>query len=85
MRNDDDRMMKPSADPLVLKCNPQVGDRHPEATQLHAINVRLMESADIEGKIEYVGPQRGRLVEVFVLSGWQGRSGEMLADGMDAL
>ena len=59
--------MKPSADPLVLKCNPQVGDHHPEATLWRAINVRLMESADIEGKIEYAGPQRALLVEAFVL------------------
>jgi len=67
MTNDDDKRMKPSADPLVLKCLPHVGDLHPQSKQWHAINVRLLESADIEGKVVYAGPHDGQLVEAFVL------------------
>jgi len=59
--------MKPSADPLVLKSNPNVGDPHPQSHQWYAINVRLMNSADIEGEIVYAGPRHGPMVERFVL------------------
>ncbi len=59
--------MKPSAEPLVLKQNPFVGDPHPKSPQWRAIDVRLLESADIEGKIIYSGPQQVKVVEAFVL------------------
>ncbi len=59
--------MKPSADPLVLQQNPFVGDPHPKSPQWRAIDVRLLESADIEGKIIYSGPQQLKMVESFVL------------------
>jgi len=59
--------MKSSADPLVLKRSPFVGDLHPKSPQWHAIDVRLLDSADIEGKVIYAGPQRGHVVEAFVL------------------
>jgi hypothetical protein len=59
--------MKPSSDPLVLKSHPGVGDRHPKSPQWRAVNVRLMESADIEGKVVYKGPQNLQVVEAFVL------------------
>ncbi|HBJ87537.1 MAG: hypothetical protein Q8M07_21070 [Prosthecobacter sp.] len=59
--------MKPSADPLVLNCNPNAGDPHPQSRQWRAINVRFMENADIEGKIVYAGPQDAQVVEAFVL------------------
>ncbi|MGV3661491.1 MAG: hypothetical protein ACO1TE_14985 [Prosthecobacter sp.] len=60
--------MKPSADPLVLKSRPGVGDSHPQAPQWRAVNVRLMEGADIEGKIVYAGPKNWQVVEAFILS-----------------
>ena len=59
--------MKPSADPLVLEHKPYVGDFHPLSPQWRAIDVRLLESADVEGKIVYVGPQHVKVVETFVL------------------
>lgn len=59
--------MKPSSDPLVLKSHPYVGDTHPKAPEWHAVNVRLMENADIEGKVVYKGPKNLQVVEAFVL------------------
>lgn len=59
--------MKPSADPLILKSHPGVGDPHPQAPQWHAAQVRLLESADIEGKVVYAGPENWQVVEAFVL------------------
>ncbi len=59
--------MNPSYDPLALKQNPIVGDPHPKSPQWRAINVRLLDSADIEGKIIYAGPQHDHLAEAFVL------------------
>lgn len=59
--------MKPSSDPLVLKRPPSIGELHPKAPQWRAIDVRLLENADIEGKIVYAGPQQLRVVENFVL------------------
>lgn len=58
--------MNPSSDPLVLKSHPDLGDRHPKAPQWRAVNVRLMEASDIEGKVVYQGP-KGQVVEAFVL------------------
>ena len=59
--------MKSSADPLVLKRSPYVGDLHPKSPQWYAIDVRLLDSADIEGKVIYAGPQREKVIETFVL------------------
>ncbi len=59
--------MKPSSDPLVLKCQPYVGDTHPKAPQWRAVTVRLMENADIEGKVVYTGPKNLQVTEAFVL------------------
>lgn len=59
--------MTPSADPLVLKTNPDVGDPHPKAPQFRAVQVRLMDSADIEGKVIYHGPKNWQVTEAFVL------------------
>ena len=66
-RYDDICVMKPSSDPLVLKSHPYVGDTHPKAPQWRAVNVRLMENADIEGKVVYKGPQNLQVTEAFVL------------------
>jgi len=66
-RCDDLCVMKPSSDPLVLKSHPYVGESHPKAPQWRAVNVRLMENADIEGKVVYKGPQNLQVVEAFVL------------------
>jgi hypothetical protein len=60
-------VMKPSSDPLVLKSPPYVGDTHPKAPQWRAVKVRLMENADIEGKVVYKGPQNLQVTEAFVL------------------
>ena len=59
--------MKPPSDPLVSKCQPYVCDTHPKSPQWRAVNVRLMDGADVEGKVAYHGPKNGRLVEAFVL------------------
>jgi len=59
--------MKPSFEPLVLPSHPDVGDAHPLSPQFHAVEVRLMESADVEGQVVYAGPQSWPLVEAFVL------------------
>lgn len=59
--------MKPSSDPLVLKCHPCAGATHPKAPEWRAVNVRLMENADIEGKVVYKGPQNLQVTEAFVL------------------
>jgi len=59
--------MKSSTDPLILKRPPYVGDLHPKSPQWYAIDVRLLDSADIEGKVIYAGPQRTHVVEAFVL------------------
>ena len=59
--------MKSSADPLVMQRSPYVGDLHPKSPQWYAINVRLLDSADIEGKVIYAGPQSDHVVETFVL------------------
>lgn len=59
--------MTPSSEPLVLKIHPAVGDTHPEAPQWRAVDVRLLESADIEGKVVYRGPRNLQVVEAFVL------------------
>jgi hypothetical protein len=59
--------MKPSADPLVLKSCPDVGDLHPKDPQYLAVQVRLLESADIEGKVVYTGPKNWQVTEAFVL------------------
>ncbi len=60
--------MQPSFEPLVLKSLPDVGDAHPTSPQFRAVQVRLLESADIEGKVLYVGPQNWQFVESFVLN-----------------
>ena len=59
--------MKASADPLILKRSPYVGDLHPKSPQWYAIDVRLLDSADIEGKVIYAGPRREKVIETFVL------------------
>ncbi|WP_395746645.1 hypothetical protein [Prosthecobacter sp.] len=65
--------MKPSFEPLVLKSHPGVGDVHPLQPLYRAVEVRLMESADIEGKVVYAGPGAGpglkswEVVEAFVV------------------
>jgi hypothetical protein len=59
--------MKPSADPLALRSNPNDGDPHPKAPLFHAVQVRLLDSADIEGKVVYVGPKNWQVVECFIL------------------
>ncbi|MDI1313260.1 hypothetical protein [Prosthecobacter sp.] len=59
--------MKPSADPLVLKQSPFIGDPHPKSPQWRAVNIRLLDNADVEGKVIYMGPQYGKVVETFVL------------------
>ena len=59
--------MKPSSEPLVLKLHPSVGDTHPKAPEWRAVDVRLLESADIEGKVVYKGPKNMQVVEAFVL------------------
>jgi hypothetical protein len=59
--------MKSSADPLILKRSPYLGDLHPKSPQWYAIDVRLLDSADIEGKVIYAGPQREKVIETFVL------------------
>jgi hypothetical protein len=59
--------MKPSADPLILKRPPGLGDPHPKAPQWHAVQVRLLESADIEGKVVYSGPKNWQVEEAFIL------------------
>ena len=59
--------MKSSAAPLVMKRSPYLGDLHPKSPQWYAIDVRLLDSADIEGKIIYAGPQRAHVVETFVI------------------
>ncbi len=59
--------MKPSSEPLVLKSHPHVGEPHPQAPEFRAIQVRLMDSADIEGKVVYAGPKNWQVVEAFVL------------------
>jgi hypothetical protein len=59
--------MKPSFEPLVLKSHPDVGDVHPLSPLYRAVEVRLMDSADIEGKVVYAGPKSWRVVEAFVL------------------
>lgn len=59
--------MTPSSDPLALEQNPTVGDPHPKSPQWRAIDVRLLDSADIEGKIIYSGPQQGKMIESFIL------------------
>jgi hypothetical protein len=58
---------QPSFEPLVLKSHPDVGDAHPTSPQFRAVQVRLMDSADIEGKVVYVGPKNWQVVEAFVL------------------
>ena len=62
-----DTHMKSTADPLVMQRSPYVGDLHPKSPQWYAINVRLLDSADIEGKVIYAGPQSDHVVETFVL------------------
>ena len=59
--------MKPSFEPLVLKSHPGVGDVHPLSPLYKAVEVRLMESADIEGKVVYAGPKSWEVVEAFVV------------------
>lgn len=59
--------MKPSFEPLVLPSLPDVGDLHPLSPQYRAVEVRLMESADIEGKVVYAGPKSWQVVEAFVV------------------
>ncbi len=59
--------LSPSADPLVLKSHPNLGEPHPKAPQFRAIQVRLMDSADIEGKVVYAGPTNWQVTESFVL------------------
>lgn len=59
--------MKPSFEPLVLKSHPGVGDVHPLSPLYRAVEVRLMESADIEGKVVYAGPKSWQVVEAFVV------------------
>lgn len=59
--------MKPSSEPLVLKSHPHVGEPHPLAPLWRAVQVRLMDSADIEGTVVYAGPKDWQLVESFVL------------------
>ncbi len=59
--------MTPSLEPLVLKSHPHVGEPHPHAPQWRAVQVRLMESADIEGKVVYAGPKDWQVVETYVL------------------
>lgn len=59
--------MKPSSEPLVLQSHPHVGEPHPQAPEYRAIQVRLMDSADIEGKVVYAGPKNWLVVESFVL------------------
>lgn len=59
--------MKPSSEPLVLKSHPDVGDLHPNSPQYRAVQVRLMDSSDIEGKVVYAGPKDWQVVEAFVL------------------
>ncbi len=59
--------MKPSFEPLVLKSRPDVGDLHPLSPLYKAVEVRLMESGDIEGKVVYAGPKSWEVVEAFVV------------------
>ena len=59
--------MKPSLEPLVLRSHPDVGDAHPLAPQYRAVEVRLMDSADIEGKVVYAGPKSWQVIEAFVV------------------
>ncbi|MBE2283429.1 MAG: hypothetical protein IAE77_08200 [Prosthecobacter sp.] len=59
--------MKPSSEPLVFIRSPHLGDTHPKAPQWHAVNVRTLISADIEGKIIYLGPRKERVEEAYVL------------------
>lgn len=61
--------MTPSSEPLVLKSHPDVGDLHPHSPQYRAVQVRLMDSADVEGQVIYAGPKNGQVVEAFVLGG----------------
>jgi hypothetical protein len=59
--------MKPSAEPLALKSCPDVGDAHPNAQQFRAVQIRLMDNSDIEGKVVYAGPKNWQVIESFVL------------------
>ncbi|WP_395741169.1 hypothetical protein [Prosthecobacter sp.] len=59
--------MKPSLEPLVLRSQPDVGDVHPLSPQFRAVEVRLMNGSDIEGKVLYAGPQSWQVEESFVL------------------
>lgn len=59
--------MKPSPDPLVLNSHPGIGDPHPQAPQWRAVKVRLLDGADIEGKVVYSGPNNWQVVEAFIL------------------
>jgi hypothetical protein len=59
--------MKPSSEPLVLRSPPHIGEPHPQAPEWRAVQVRLMDSADIEGRIVYAGPKNWQVVESFIL------------------
>ncbi len=59
--------MKAAAEPLVLNRNPHVGDPHPHMNDWRAVNVRTILSADIEGKIVYLGPHEERMEAMFIL------------------
>lgn len=59
--------MKASVEPLVLNRNPHVGDPHPHLNDWRVVNVRTILSADIEGKIVYLGPQEERMEAMFIL------------------
>ncbi|WP_395739929.1 hypothetical protein [Prosthecobacter sp.] len=59
--------MKPSFEPLVLKSHPSVGEAHPNSPEMRAVQVRLFENSDIEGKVIYAGPKNWQVTESFVL------------------
>lgn len=60
-------LLQSTGEPLVLKTHPGVGDAHPRSPQLRAVQVRLMDSADIEGKVVYAGPKNWQITESFIL------------------
>ncbi|MBB5031460.1 hypothetical protein [Prosthecobacter vanneervenii] len=59
--------MKPSFEPLVLPSHPDVGDLHPLSPLYKAVEVRIIDSADIEGKVVYAGPRSWQVEEAFVV------------------
>lgn len=59
--------MKLPPSPLVLNHCPHTGDAHPQTPEWRAVNIRTSITADIEGRIVYLGPKKARKAEAFVL------------------